>query len=630
MTCKLPYILSRFCYTFLALSSTFLISAPAAIGQQKTLVTRPDQLPAQVYNIKDSMATLLQNATAIDQLRTALVQRIQQDVAQYDIRDTSLLKSYYTDLADMSFYGGNYKAALAYYDTLRLLEVKPAARLTSGLIKRSQMMAGNPASTNYLQDFRTALIKNIAGINYTVAESSLQRLRQRYKNVTAQQILQVAKTDLQPAFNRGHFSRDDLGYLLFLAYEMPGYDKLGAVVTQVMDSVSAANAHAVVSIWPQRNIVLEKNKPYAKVVLCVYDLGTDTSVFADRLYTNPKEKPDGIDNDKNGFVDDLHGVAFDLHDNKTTGLLMPLTKEQKQLYPIMTKLARGYADDQAGNNTQEAAIFKRAMESAAPSGKDSIWQFIDFVNDYAHGTHVAGIAMEGNPFAQLYTVRFSEDVGFSNDGIAPSVEQETKVAANLKELVACWKKAGVRIVSMSWGCFVSDYEKALARATPSLSEADRRSKAVQLWTMRKNALYDAFTLAPEILFIASNGNKNSNADIDQRYPAALDLPNMLGVGSVDAAGMETSFTATGKKVRIHANGYLVESYIPGGARMLMSGTSMATPYIANLAGKLLAMRPALSPVQVINLIINGADSSADGRIKLANPKKSVALLEAMQ
>ena len=68
----------------------------------------------------------------------------------------------------------------------------------------------------------------------------------------------------------------------------------------------------------------------------------------------------------------------------------------------------------------------------------------------------------------------------------------------------------------------------------------------------------------------------------------------------------------------------MESYIPGGTRVALSGTSMASPQVANLAGKLLAVRPELTPGQLIGIISTTADRSADGRRNLVNPKKALA------
>jgi subtilisin family serine protease len=79
---------------------------------------------------------------------------------------------------------------------------------------------------------------------------------------------------------------------------------------------------------------------------------------------------------------------------------------------------------------------------------------------------------------------------------------------------------------------------------------------------------------------------------------------------------------------VHANGYQVESVIPGGEKLAESGTSMASPQVVNLAAKILAVDPNLKPEQVIALIRDNADRTPDGRRTLINPKKTIAAEQA--
>jgi len=95
------------------------------------------------------------------------------------------------------------------------------------------------------------------------------------------------------------------------------------------------------------------------------------------------------------------------------------------------------------------------------------------------------------------------------------------------------------------------------------------------------------------------------------------------VGAVDRAGDEASFTSYGPTVVVHANGYQVDSFLPGGMRVALSGTSMASPNVANLAAKLLAVKPSLTPSQVIALIRDTAEKSGDGRRTLMHPAKAL-------
>jgi len=128
---------------------------------------------------------------------------------------------------------------------------------------------------------------------------------------------------------------------------------------------------------------------------------------------------------------------------------------------------------------------------------------------------------------------------------------------------------------------------------------------MHLFDIWKAGISDAVKNAPGTLFVCAAGNSNSDAGFVEQVPASLNLPNLIAVGAVDQAGEETSSTSYGDTVVVHADGYNVESYVPGGTRMKLSGTSMASPNVVNLAAKLIALDPALTPEQVIALIGNG-------------------------
>src|SRR5207244_13484618 len=144
----------------------------------------------------------------------------------------------------------------------------------------------------------------------------------------------------------------------------------------------------------------------------------------------------------------------------------------------------------------------------------------------------------------------------------------------------------------------------------SKTQDERNALAHQYFDIEKNALAKAFASAPEILFVTSVGNSNSDASFDESIPSNIALPNLVTVGAVDKAGDEASFTSYGPTVVVHANGYQVDSVIPGGEKLAESGTSMASPQVANLAGKILAVNPKLLPKEVIALIRYTAEKTA--------------------
>jgi subtilisin family serine protease len=190
------------------------------------------------------------------------------------------------------------------------------------------------------------------------------------------------------------------------------------------------------------------------------------------------------------------------------------------------------------------------------------------------------------------------------------------------------QREGVRVVNMSWGESIKAIEETLELCNIGHGSAERQALARGYFEKGRAALQRAMAGAPDILFVTSAGNSNQDATFAEDYPAAIQLPNLITVGAVDKAGDEAPFTSYGPTVVVHANGFQVDSVIPGGERVPQSGTSMASPQVANLAAKMLAVNPALGPQELIAIIRGTAERSADGRRVLIHPKRAVAAAEA--
>ncbi len=206
----------------------------------------------------------------------------------------------------------------------------------------------------------------------------------------------------------------------------------------------------------------------------------------------------------------------------------------------------------------------------------------------------------------------------------PTVEQARKDGAAYTAAVNAFKAAGVRVVNMSWGGSMRDVEDAL-EANGVSDAADRKKRAREIFDIGRDALRDALKSAPGILFVAAAGNSDNNVEFDEFIPSSFQLPNMITVGAVDKAGEETSFSSFGPMVNVHANGFEVPSYIPGGVELNFSGTSMAAPQVTNLAAKLFALDAKLTPEKAKELILAGCQKT--GRVNLVNPTKTLALLK---
>jgi subtilisin family serine protease len=157
---------------------------------------------------------------------------------------------------------------------------------------------------------------------------------------------------------------------------------------------------------------------------------------------------------------------------------------------------------------------------------------------------------------------------------------------------------------------------------------ERRALARRYFRETRDALRDAIAGAPDILFITTAGNTNSDSGFEETYPADIALPNLMTIGAVDSAGNETSFSSFGRTTVAHANGYRVDSFIPGGERLRASGTSMAAPQVTNLAAKLWALYPDLTVAEVKRLILDVAERN--GRVNLIHPRRTLELAAALK
>ena len=110
------------------------------------------------------------------------------------------------------------------------------------------------------------------------------------------------------------------------------------------------------------------------------------------------------------------------------------------------------------------------------------------------------------------------------------------------------------------------------------------------------------------LFIAAAGNDSSDNDAYPQYPANFNSPNIISVASTDQGDTMSGFSNNGKNtVHIAApGGSIWNTYLNGGYSSL-SGTSMASPYVAGVAALVLANNPGYTTAQVKAAVLDGAE-----------------------
>lgn len=258
------------------------------------------------------------------------------------------------------------------------------------------------------------------------------------------------------------------------------------------------------------------------VVVAVIDTGVDykNKDLEANMWVNQAEKngTKDVDDDGNGYVDDIHGWNF------------------------------------------------------VPGAKNPA----DPMDDQGHGTHCSGtIGAVGNDNFGVVGVAWKTKImalkflGADGSGTLEAALQAIDYAV----------KNGARVLNNSWsgGAFSENLKLAIERSNTAGA-----------------------------IFVAAAGNYGTSNDLEDRYPANYDVPNILTVAAIDNKGNLAKFSNYGKKkVHIGAPGVNIYSTTLKGYSS-WSGTSMAAPHVSGAAVLLASQYPTMTGVQIKETILNAA------------------------
>ena len=610
-------------------------AASLRAAPEKPRITSQDQLPRYSYPLTGKVTALLTSDAAYAPLAEAVRVDLEKLLASYDIADRATLREVVGTLLSLDVHAGRYDAALQRIAQLRELEEKPAAKLMTGLMAEVYIetrRSGEHASeAAFRSSFQQAYARRLATLPWDVVADMVRSAKGSAEIATEALVLGSIESSLQPGVDKtGTVSGNVAWSLVSQRTGLAHYLPLKAERVAALGAYIAANARVKQDIWAAREASLGAGgASLTPVVVAVWDSGVDMAPFAQQRWVNAAEVPgNGVDDDRNGFVDDVNGIAFDLDSRRVPDILVPLDAAQREAYPAMRDKTKGILDLQASIDSRESQALKQQMAGLKPEQARPFIESLNFFGNFTHGTHVAGIAAAGNPAVRLMATRITFDHRMIPD--LPTRERAEREAQAARDTIAYFRQHGVRVVNMSWGGSPRDIEGAFEANGAGGTPEERRQTAREYFQIFRQAMTEAMAAAPEILFVAAAGNSDNDAAFAEFVPSGIDLPNVLTVGAVDQAGEETSFTSFGPNVDVFANGFEVESFLPGGERMKYSGTSMAAPNVANLAAKLLALNSALTTEQLVSLIKLGAGMLPGGRVRLINPQRSVELLAALQ
>lgn len=592
---------------------------------EKIKITKLSDLPPHTYDVSGKPSVIVEDAKTMLDLAARVDADIVKDLVTYEIEDRTTLKRFAATQLSIAMLRKEWERALALAERIRDLEDKPADKLTTGLLIHAIVAGVHAPADQAHQTVRDDLGKSLAALPFDQVREKIKQGKSRSEIISRNLVIGSIASSIDTVAASGKLSQDFaaslLGSAFTLQYYIPHQQDISAAYTAALD---AHKEEPKKDIWAEREVMLGSADALTPVVIGIWDTGVDVSLFPTQLWVNPREVPGNAkDDDKNGFVDDVNGIAWTLHSDLATDLLI----SARELGPNVERnkaAAKGLSDLQANLDTPDAQALRKQL-AALP--QDQVKTFIEGVSQYSqyiHGTHVSGISARGNPACRLLAARVTFDYHLIPE--LPTVEQAKKDADSMVRTVAYLMQQGVRAVNMSWGGDLKSIDNALEQNAYKGTPEERRALARQIYDIGYKALEGAVQKTPNTLFVIAAGNSDNDVKFDEVFPSSFKDPNVIVAGAVDQAGDQTSFTSFGD-IDVYANGYEVESAIPGGDRMKLSGTSMAAPQVTNLAGQIWALHPKLSAADVKVMIVDGADAKkvGDHDIRLLNPKKSLAL-----
>src|SRR3989338_2125238 len=209
------------------------------------------------------------------------------------------------------------------------------------------------------------------------------------------------------------------------------------------------------------------------------------------------------------------------------------------------------------------------------NGYDFVNNDSDPYDDHYHGTHVSGIVLglqdALNPVIKIMALKFLDKDGYGYTGDAIRA-------------IDYAIKNGAKVLNNSWGG--GGYSQALSDAIVASYNANR-------------------------VFVVAAGNSSIDVDRYTSYPPSYLIPNMITVAALDSATNLAWFSNYGPiSVHVGAPGVSIYSTLPHQKYGYLSGTSMATPYVAGVAAMMLSQNPELMHLQVKKIIMDTSVSNA--------------------
>lgn len=410
-----------------------------------------------------------------------------------------------------------------------------------------------------------------------------------------------------------------------------------------------------------------KNKKGQKVIVGIVDSGVDINHddLKAAIWTNPNEiAGNGIDDDNNGYIDDVHGWNFlgnvvneqlemtrivkkgpgtpdyEKAKEKLAEELKGIKEEKQQLDFLLNaeKVIKTHLnkdtftlDEVKGivsNETsvkQAKAILTQILSVTTKEKFDAeIEEYKDYVYEnlnYRLNVEFDGRAIVGDNPNDL------NDVTYGNNNVIGPDPKAAKHGTHVAGIVA-----QMRGNNQGGDGVAHTAEIMVIRAVPNGDEydkdialgiryaADNGAKVIngsfgKYFSQNKELVMDAikYAASKDVLVVIAAGNESYDLDVTNKYPndtydgSPEYANNVLIVGALSPSydtKMVADFSNYGKNnVDIYAPGDQIYATTPLNTYEYLQGTSMASPNVAGVAALLRSYYPTLTAVQVKKIIM---------------------------
>ena len=412
---------------------------------------------------------------------------------------------------------------------------------------------------------------------------------------------------------------------------------------------------------------LLKGKKGQKVIVGIVDSGVDINHedLKAVIWTNPKEiAGNGIDDDKNGYIDDMHGWNFlgdAVHEQLEMTRIVKkgpgnkeydkakakLEEELKGLQPqkqqldfivnaektIATQLNKSdFTLEEVKAIQSEDASVKQAktlfIQILSSSTKVEFDKQIEEYKDYVYGqlNYNLNVDFDGRKIVGDNPDDL-KDTKYGNNNVVGPEPKEAKHGTHVAGIVA-----QVRGNGLGGDGVTNNAQIMTIRAVPNGDEYDKDialgiryavdngAKVIngsfgKYFSQNKEWVIDAIKYAEskDVLVVIAAGNESYDLDVTNKYPndtydgSPEYAKNVLIIGALApsyGSKMVASFSNYGKNnVDIYAPGDKIYATTPLNTYEYLQGTSMASPNVAGVATLIRSYYPTLTAVQVKQIIM---------------------------